>query len=164
MTFSLSAHNGGISETHSVLFFPPSQVTDSIKFVHTPLYKNASFLHQKYVIEKRSIAQIAEEIFSSKDAVRGGLRRAGIPIREPRNHHGNPSQPRFGQKVRKGQAVPFQVEQKVIRTVRQLRDQGLTLRAIAKILDEMKVPTKCQGRSWHPEMVSRVLFSPISEP
>ncbi|MBT4792006.1 MAG: hypothetical protein HON90_10575, partial [Halobacteriovoraceae bacterium] len=33
----------------------------------------------------------------------------------------------------------------------------LSLRAIARCLDEMKVPTKQRGKKWHPEMVRRIL-------
>ena len=73
--------------------------------------------------------------------------------------HGHPAQPKFGEKIRKGKAVPHQVEQRVVETVKKLRAEGLTLRKIAEILDEMKVPTKQRGKKWHPEMIKRILGS-----
>ncbi len=35
--------------------------------------------------------------------------------------------------------------------------QGLSLRAIARTLSDLKIPTKLKGKAWHPEMVSRIL-------
>lgn len=48
-------------------------------------------------------------------------------------------------------------EQRVIDAIRQMKDEGLSLRAIARCLDGMKVPTKNRGKKWHPEMVKRIL-------
>ena len=107
--------------------------------------------------EGLSIAQIAREIFFSRDAVRRGLINAGILIREPHKSHGRTSQPKYGQKIRSGKASPHLAEQQMIATIRELREQGLTLRKIAMILSDMAVPTKKRGKAWHPEMVSRIL-------
>lgn len=38
-----------------------------------------------------------------------------------------------------------------------MRDEGLSLRAIARCHDEMKVPTKNRGVKWHPEMIRRII-------
>ena len=38
-----------------------------------------------------------------------------------------------------------------------MKQEGLGLRAIARCLEQMKVPTKSQGKKWHPEMVKRIL-------
>ena len=48
-------------------------------------------------------------------------------------------------------------ESRVIKAVDELRSQGLSLRQIAKFLDQIGVPTKCRGKKWHPEMVKRLL-------
>lgn len=123
-----------------------------------PLYKNPSFVHQKYVVEGLSIREIACEIFSSKEAVRNALRRFEIPIRESHMpHNGRISCPSYGTKLRSGRASPHVAEQQMIETIKDLRAQGLTLRKVAKILTNMGVPTKKRGKSWHPEMVKRIL-------
>jgi hypothetical protein len=127
------------------------------RFYVTPLFKNKFFLHQKYVVEGLSVRQIAREIFSSKMAVLDALIRFGIPIREPHHHHGNPSQPRFGKRFRKKFLVDDKVEQRVILVVQELRTQGFSLRKIAKILNDMRVATKCDAKSWHPEMIRRII-------
>jgi hypothetical protein len=41
--------------------------------------------------------------------------------------------------------------------VKELRGDGLSFRQIARALSKLRVPTKCKGRRWHPEMVRRVL-------
>lgn len=136
---------------------PQLELLVNREFRYIPFFKDKSFLTQKYVQEGLSIAQIAEEIRSSKDAVRKGLARFGIPIREPRRHHGNPSQARYGRQVRKGREVDHQVEQRTVDAIKELHAQKLSLRQIAKILTQMKIPTKCRGKSWHPQMVKRIL-------
>ena len=149
--------NGGATAQPSHLFVPQLELVASKEFIYVPLYKNKAFLTQKYVTEGCSVAQIAEEICSSKDAVRNGLIGFGIPIREPRQHHGHPSQPRYGQLMNHGRAVPHLTEQRTVQAISEMHQQGLSLRQIARILTQMKIPTKCRGRSWHPQMVKRVL-------
>jgi hypothetical protein len=61
-------------------------------------------------------------------------------------------------------------ETRVVAAIREMKANGLDLRAIARCLDEMKIPTKRQGKKWHPEMVRRILAagspercSPVAE-
>ena len=123
-----------------------------------PLYKDKAFVHQKYVIEGLSIKEIAREIFSSKAAISNALRRFDIPVREAHKpHNGRVSSPSYGTKLRSGRASPHVAEQQMIETIKELRAQGLTLRKVAEILTNMGVPTKKRGKSWHPEMVKRIL-------
>jgi transposase len=127
------------------------------KFFWVPAYKDKIFLHEKYVILGLSISQIAAEIFSSRATVRDWLIEFGIAIRKPHQPHGRPSQPKYGTRKVKGQVIPHLAERRVIETVRDLSGQGLSLRAIVKVLQKMEVPTKHRGKKWHPEMVRRIL-------
>lgn len=86
-----------------------------------------------------------------------GLIKAGIPLREACLPHGRQSQPKYGQRKLKGNVVEYKLEQKIINAVAQMSEQGLSLRQIAKNLSAMGVPTKCDGKKWHPEMVKRLL-------
>jgi hypothetical protein len=122
-----------------------------------PLYKDSFFVHQKYVVEGLSIREIAREIFSSKEAVRNALKRFNIPVREPHIHNGRLACPSYGTKLRSGRASPHVAERQMIDSIKELRAQGLTLRKVAEILTNMGVPTKKRGKSWHPEMVKRIL-------
>jgi predicted DNA-binding protein YlxM (UPF0122 family) len=133
-------------------------VSDFVEFMHTPLYRNQEFLHQKYVVEGLSLAQISEMISSSKEAVRAGLKRCNIQTRKSSEPHGRLSQDRFGQKSLKGKVTIDRSEQRVINAILSLHSEGLSLRQIAKTLSSLKFPTKCNGQNWHPQMVKRILI------
>lgn len=157
MAYYFKNESGGPSRSQTKQLFPPLEVIDSIKLFEPQTWRNKSFLHQKYVLEGLSIRQIAELIVSSKEGVRAEILRQGIPLRKKSQHHGHPAQPRFGRRVIKGTVIEHKAERRVIDSVRQMKDEGLSLRAIARCLDQMKVPTKSQGKKWHPEMVKRIL-------
>ena len=115
------------------------------------------FLQQKYVVEGLSIAQIAEQIVSAKEAVRKALMRLGLPIRQACLPHGRPAQPRFGQSYRRQALINYKPEQRVIDTIVELKNQGMSLRQVARTLSKLKIPTKLSGLAWHPMMVKSVL-------
>jgi hypothetical protein len=135
----------------------PLQVLETIVYSQPSKWKNKNFLHQKYVEEWLSIRQIASDVMSSKETVRKELLRTGIKLRERSHHNGNPSQVRLGQRVVKRKLVEHKTEQRVVDSVLRMKKEGLGLRVIARCLDEMKAPTKQQGRKWPPEMVRRIL-------
>lgn len=149
--------NGGRVRPLIELLCRPLISIDIIVFQMTPPYRDPIVLHQKYIVEQLSIRQIAEEFLSSREAVRVGLINAGIELREACKPHGRPSQIRYGKKIIKGKVVEYQAEIKVVTAVRQMRAQGLSLREIAENLSAIGVPTKCNGKKWHPEMVKRIL-------
>jgi transposase len=149
--------DGGPLHSESKITRPPLEVIDSIRLFEPQTWRNKSFLHQKYVLEGLSIRQIAVLVFSSKESVRTELRKANIQLRDKSNHHGHPSQLKFGQRVVKGKAIEHKAEQRVVESVRQMKREGLSLRAIARCLDQMKIPTKNRGKKWHQEMVRRIL-------
>ncbi len=135
----------------------PYEVIDLIEFQHCPPYHDKIVLHQKYIVECLSIRQIAREFSSSKEAVRVGLIRAGITLRDAHNPHGRQSQAKYGERRVHGTVVEFKKEEKVVKAVKQMREQGLSLRQIAKNLSAMGISTKCDGMKWHPEMITRIL-------
>jgi len=140
-------------------FFLHTKLLGITRYYVEPLYKNSFFLQRKYISFGLSARQIATEIFSSKTAVLNALARFGIPVRDPHFNHGNPSQPRFGKRFQKRYLIDDAIEQRVIQVVSELRAQGLSFRKIAKVLTKMRVATKCLAKSWHPEMVRRIVES-----
>ncbi|MBT4792995.1 MAG: hypothetical protein HON90_15570 [Halobacteriovoraceae bacterium] len=155
--FLYSNENGGLPNLKSQLEFPPLQLIVKKEFFPKPRYKDKDFLHRKYVLEGRSVRQIADEIFSSREAVRVNLMKHGVKLREPNQHHGRPAQIKYGHKAFKNEVVEHFKEQRVVRAVNEMKEQGMSLRAIARSLQELKIPTKCRGKSWHPEMVKRII-------
>ena len=133
------------------------QVRDTIEFIYEQLWKDKDFLHQKYVLEGRSIAQISEEILSSRAAVRDALIEFGI-ARKPQGKPGlRPAQVPYGYRMSNGLMVPHLGEQRVLSSVRKMADEGLSYRKICEFLTSVGVPTKNRGQRWHPEMVRRLL-------
>lgn len=114
-------------------------------------------LDELYIEKKLSAREIAKKISSSKSSVLDALKKFNIPIREVHKPHGKQPQLKYGKKKIQGKIVDHQKEQRVISTIRKLRDEGLTLRKIADVLSEMKIPTKNKGIKWHPQMVDRIL-------
>ena len=112
----------------------------------TPDYKNHDLLRQKYVEDGLSIKQISRLTASSKDSVRKGLAAAGIAIRQHGRHHGHPSQPQFGKRIKNGRETDFKAEQKVVGVIRELREQKMTLRKIGQALTKLGVQTKAEGK------------------
>lgn len=88
--------------------------------------------------------------------VRSALHELGIKVREKSRPHGRPSQTKFGEKLVAGKLALDAREQRIISAIREMREQGLSLRQIAKTLEIMGMPTKEHGKRWHPEMVRRI--------
>lgn len=110
-----------------------------------------------YVKKGFSTRQISKQILCSKSTVDKYLNLYDIVPRVKSQHHGNPAQPRYGQKRRKNGVIEHKAELRAIKAIFQMHEEGLSLRGIAKCLTEMKIPTKCRGKSWHPEMVKRII-------
>jgi hypothetical protein len=136
---------------------PTPQAIDTIDFIFEALWKDKDFLHQKYVLEGLSIAQIAGQILSSREAVRMGLIEHGIkrtPQGKPRQ---KPAQLPYGYRLSDGVMVPHLGEQRVVSSIRKMSDDSLSYRKICEFLTSVGVPTKNRGQSWHPEMIRRIL-------
>jgi hypothetical protein len=133
------------------------EVIDSLRLFEVPIWKNHSFLHQKYIIEGLSIRQISTLVMSSKEAVRKELLIQKVPLRDKSQHHGHPAQLRYGHRFTQSQLIENKTEQRTIEAIKQMKQEGLSLRAIARCLSQIKVPTKNRGKKWHPEMVRRIL-------
>lgn len=140
-----------------------AQVIDTIDFNFEQLWKDKHFLHQKYVLEGLSIAQIAAEILSSREAVRMGLIEFGIK-RKKRGEPGlNPSQAPYGYRKVEGKLISHLGEQRVIQSVKKMSESGLSYRTICEFLTSIKVPTKNRGKGWQPEMVRRLLARSLAQ-
>jgi len=145
----------GPSRPYLQLFRSITQVTDLIPFSKNRPYENASLLHQKYVVLGLSLKQIAREFLCSKNTIRSALIRAGIRIRRSQEK-GHSSNPRYGSKPTKGHSVDNLAEQRVIKTIIEMRDDRISFPKIAKFLSGAGVPTKMRRKEWHPEVVRQI--------
>ena len=65
--------------------------------------------------------------------------------------------PKYGKKVIKGIEVDHLGEQRVIKAIKEMREQGYTLKQICTLLDKLKIPTKRRGKGWYPDMIRTIL-------
>ena len=84
------------------------------------------------------------------------LRRLGIHNKGSKNRIRTQGQIPFGYNYRNGKLEKNQEEQEVIRIIKQLSSNGLSLRGIAKELNKRFVPTKNNG-IWQAATISAIL-------
>lgn len=137
--------------------FPPAYLEDTIGFIWRPLFKDPTFLHQKYVVERLSAEEVAVQSFSSKSTVLKHLKTFGIPSREV-----NPGVRRrrcvsYGQRMADRQLVEHQREQVALQRMSDLRAKGFAFESIAEVLNSMKIRTKTGRGRWHRKTVQAIL-------
>lgn len=122
------------------------------------MFKSKSFLHQKYVIERLSISQIAKENFSARSTIKNALEQNGIPIRvDAKGGEGSKGQIGYGLKLQHGRLVEHKAEMAIIHRMNRLRSQGYSYRKIAMILNSMGVPTKTKKSDWKAATMMKIL-------
>lgn len=135
---------------------PETALISTIKTLSDNL--NFGVLHEKYVVERLSVKQIARQFASSKSGVLTALKRAGIPLRASHQAHGRPANPAYGKRISKDQLVDCPAEQRVIRLVKKMAEgEGLSVTSIARKLTEMGVNTRGGHARWHHELVRTIL-------
>lgn len=136
-------------------FFPPSEIQVITHIKRISMLKLPRFLHQKYIVENLTINQIADLTLSSRSTVIKYLNAAGIPIRSEEQRRGGSA---FGERKVNGRYVQNQTELVLIEKMRLLRNQGLTYRQIAEVLQGLSLPAKRKGR-WTGRGVLKILNS-----
>lgn len=135
---------------------PPPEILVNSVVCTLPIYKSKSFLHQKYVVEGLSIKEISELTFSSRSAITNALKEYGYSI-EKVTKAKRIKVPVYGTKIIKRNKENHLREQRVIDSILEMHKSGNGPCAIARILNQMKVPTKAQGKKWYSETVRNIL-------
>ncbi len=130
-------------------------VRDKIPLPGILLLKSKAYLRRLYRDEKLSARAIARKIGASSSTVSDYLQRYGL-IAEAKEQKKRAQHLPFGYDYKNGKLIQNRKEQQIIRTVRQLRVTGLTLRDIAAHLNRKLVPTK-KGGVWEPGILYRML-------
>jgi hypothetical protein len=147
--------NGVASAPDSQRFFPPLQLIINSNFSYVPDYKDPSFLHQKYVVERLSIKEIAAQIFSSTSTVAKYLRLADIEVRPADAKNRN--RLAYGEAWRRRSTEQHKRELEGIKKMQALRERGFSYWKIADVLNSLKVPTKTRRGKWHARSVKTIL-------
>jgi transposase-like protein len=131
-------------------------VVDITTISTPPQHEDPSFLHQKFIVERLSAAQIAREIGCCKTTVKKYLRQYQIKKGLGNGRHHNKLA--LGEKFEKGRLKDHQQELRLVETLKKMHvEENLSTAAIAKILNSMKVPTKKRGKKWDHSVVRRIL-------
>ncbi len=154
-------HWNGLDGSKTQLLYSSPYLVDSITLPEKKPWQDKSVLHQKYVVEGRSMAHIGKEFLYSKNGIRAALIRFGIPIRKAAVK-GRNSNINYGQRLVSGRRIEHQAEQRVIQTVVDMRKEGLSYDKIAAFLSKIQVPTKKKGQKWHHEVV-RLIYLRATE-
>ena len=149
-------HPNGQSFTNSVTI-----LRDVIPLPGVLLVKNRALLRRLYKDDKLSAREISRRLNAASSTVWDHLHRFGLIAEAKEQKKGLRHIP-FGYDSNRGILVPNRKEQEAIRTVRQLRAAGLTLRDIAAHLNRKLVATK-RGGVWDPNTVRKILHRPSKE-
>jgi hypothetical protein len=138
--------------------FPPLEVAKIINVSSPLLYQGATFLHQKYTVEKLSTTQISALTFSSKATILKYMKRYGIPSRKTGSCFRKPGQGLpYGVKIVAAEEVPHKKELKHLSKMQSLRDKGFSYRKIALICNTENIPTKTRRTKWQAKSVHQVI-------
>jgi len=152
--------DGSVSVADYKHDFPPAQPKIIAEFNIIPLFRNESFLRQKYLEEGLSTRQIAALIFSSRSTVSAALKRYAIPLRDAdQTQWYRRGQVGYGRRIVNGRVVAHQRELETVERMAALRDQGFSYWKVADILNSMGVPTKSRRAKWQAATVMKILKS-----
>ena len=132
-----------------------SFIRDRILLPGNLLLKNRAYVQKLYRDEKLSSRSIGRRIGAAQSTVSDALHRHRLTD-EAREPNKRPQQVPFGFDYKKGKFVPNPGEQQIIRMIRQLRNDGLSLRDIAAHLNRKLIATKRSG-VWDHSMIQRIL-------
>ena len=105
-------------------------------------------LKQKYLVNHLSTTDIAEEFSCSKSRVRKLLIKHNIPLRKRSERYGS-LWLAYGKRRVGGKIVDHKGEQRMIATIKQMYAEGMSIAAIARLLNTMKIPTRRRKRESH---------------
>lgn len=143
--------------------FPPTELLETIEFCHTPLFKDKSFLQQKYIAERLPPAEIARLCFSARSTVMKYLRLFEIPLRRG-DLAKTRSQLGYGETWRHMQVTAHKKELGLVEKMQRLRTEGLSYWKIADVLNAWKIPTKTRKGPWSAKQVHQILARVSKKP
>ena len=134
-------------------------VSNQLLSIRSGIYNTSPLIpvclfREKYLENGLSMRAIAREFSCSKTHVRNLLIRYKIPLRDP---HKYSRWYTYGKRKVSGKTIAHKGELRTIDTIRQMYSEGLSVSAIARFLNTMKVPTKQQGKGWHHHTITQIL-------
>ena len=120
-------------------------------------WRNKAHLHQKYVVERCSLNELAVEFGVARQTISKQMKEFGIQTRVPGTVQNRKRGLAYGKKVKDREIVVYKNEQEIIERIKELREQGFSYYKIANVLNVMKVPTKAKRVKWSSKTVWQVI-------
>ena len=113
-------------------------------------------LKQKYLDNRLSMLDIASEFSYSKTHVRDLLLKHNIPLRKRSERYSSHCLT-YGKRRAGGKIIDHKGELRTIATIKQMYADEISIAAIARFLNTMKIPTRRQGKGWDYYKVTAIL-------
>ena len=130
-------------------------ITDKIQLPKIWVLRNKSYIERLYCNNHLSIREIARKLNVSHSSVFAAIKRYGS-LQQVKDRKRKGQIP-FGFEYINYQLLKKKDEQEVIRMIRQLKENGLSLREIADKLNNKLIPTKNNG-IWHANTIRKILL------
>lgn len=123
-------------------------------------FTDSDFLKQEYLINKKSVCQIARELGCTHSTLLKYMAKYNIKTSMENSQFFNKSQLAYGKRFYKGRVIDNKKEVEVINKIKDLRCKKYSYWKIAEMLTDMGVPTKNYGGKWHAKTVWQIINRP----
>ncbi len=128
-----------------------------VKLSRVPDYKNPIVLHQNYIENGLTVKQMGVLHGCGETVIKKYLKQFGIRKTEVMKCRSKTNLS-FGEKLKSGKVLEHKTEASIKKAIIDMYTrEGLSVTAIARVLTQMKVPTKKRGKKWDHSVVTAIL-------
>ena len=120
-------------------------------------WRNKELLYQKYVIERRTLNELAVEFKAARCTISKQMKAFGIQTRVTGSVQNRKRGLAYGEKCRERELRIHKRELENIQKMRELRDKGFSYWKIADVFYSMGVPTKTRKGKWYAKTIQQIL-------
>lgn len=120
-------------------------------------WRNKELLYQKYVIERRTLNELAVEFKAARCTISKQMKAFGIQTRVTGSVQNRKRGLAYGEKCRERELRIHKRELENIQKMRELRDKGFSYWKIADVFNSMGVPTKTRKGKWYAKTIQQIL-------
>lgn len=122
-----------------------------------PLYMDKQLLTKKYLEERLSTAEIAQQLSTARSTILKYLKLHDIPLRNTPVRWAAGRGLAYGKRIVHRQEVAFKREQENIARMHELRKQGFSYWKIADAFNTLSVSTKTGRGKWHARSIQQIM-------
>lgn len=120
-------------------------------------WRNKELLYQKYVVEGRSMRELAVEFKVARETTSKQLRLFEVTVRNAGSNQSCKRGLVYGQKCRERELRVHKKELENIQKIKELREKGFSYWKIADVFNSMGIPTKTRKGKWHAKTIQQIL-------